>query len=415
MTAGVGPATLPPGDRSMISVEEALEAVLALVEPVGSEAVPLREAGGRVLAEPVVAPRDQPPFAASAMDGYAVRSADVYPGARLRVLGEAAAGRPWGGTVGPGTAARIFTGAPMPTGADRVVIQEDVTAEGDAITLGRALDPGPHVRPAGGDFAAGARIEPSALLTPERIALAAAMGCAAPLVARRPAVALMATGDELVPPGGTPGEGQVIASNAYGLAAMVEAAGGEARLLPIARDDRTSLELGFALAEGADLVVTIGGASVGDHDLVAPVARALGMAPAFHRVAMRPGKPLMAGRLGGAAVLGLPGNPVSAMVCGRVFLVPMIRRMLGLDPTARTVRLPLAAPLGPNGPRRHYMRARRRADGVAAAERQDSSLLSVLAGADLLIVRPPHDGPRGPGDLVACLPLGEFDSGGERS
>ncbi len=400
----------------MISVEEALGAVLALVAPVGAESVPLREAGGRVLAEPVVAARAQPPFAASAMDGYAARSADVAPGTRLRVLGEAAAGRPWGGTVEPGTAIRILTGAPIPAGADRVVIQEDVERTGDAVTLRAGLDAGPHIRPAGGDFAAGARIEAPVLLTPERIALAAAMGCAAPRVARRPVVALMATGDELAPPGEPLGDGQVVASNAYGLAAMAEAAGAEARLLPIARDDRASLEAGFALAEGAELIVTIGGASVGDHDLVAPVARALGLAPSFHRVAMRPGKPLMAGRLGASVLLGLPGNPVSALVCGRVFMVPMIRRMLGLDPRARILALPLAAPLGPNGPRVHYMRARRVQGGVAAFERQDSALLSVLAAADLLIVRPSRDGARAVGEVVACLPLGApFDTDGERS
>ena len=231
------------------------------------------------------------------------------------------------------------------------------------------------------------------------------MGCAAPRVARRPVVALMATGDELAPPGEALGEGQVVASNAYGLAAMVEAEGAEARLLPIARDDHASLEHGFAMAEGADVIVTIGGASVGDHDLVAPVARALGMALGFHRVAMRPGKPLMAGRLGASAVLGLPGNPVSALVCGRVFLVPMIRRMLGLDPRERTVDRPLLAGLGPGGPRRHYMRARLEAGGVRAFERQDSSLLSVLASADALIVRPPHDGAREAGEAVACLSL----------
>ena len=389
----------------MIAVEEAIEAVLALVSPLGSEAVPLRGAGGRVLAEAVVAMRDQPPFAASAMDGYALRAADAAAGAALHVLGEAAAGRPWRGAVGPGAAVRIFTGAAIPHGADRVVIQEDVERDGDGIVLGRDLDPGPHVRPAGGDFAAGARIEAPVRLTPERIALAAAMGCAAPVVSRRPVVALMATGDELTGPGEPPGEGQVVASNAYGLAAMVEAEGGEARLLPIARDDRTSLEQGFALADGADLIVTIGGASVGDHDLVAPVAQALGMALGFHRVSMRPGKPLMAGRLGGSAVLGLPGNPVSALVCGWVFMVPMIRRMLGLDPAERLIDLPLAAPLAPNGARRHYMRGRRTAGGVAAFDRQDSSLLSVLASADVLVVRPPHDRARVVGEPVPCLSL----------
>ena len=400
----------------MISVEEALASVLSLVRTVEAEAVPLRAAAGRVLAEPVVAARDQPPFAASAMDGYAARSADAAPGAALRVVGEAAAGRPFEGRVGPGEAVRIFTGAPVPEGADRIVIQEDVERRGDRAVVGEGLDPGPHIRPAGGDFAAGARIEAPALLTPERIALAAAMGCAAPRVARRPVVALMATGDELVPPGEPPGPGQVVASNAYGLAAMAEAAGAEARLLPIARDDRASLEMGFALARGSDLLVTIGGASVGDHDLVAPVARDLGVALSFHRVAMRPGKPLMAGRLAAMALLGLPGNPVSALVCGRVFMVPAIRRMLGLDPRERTLSLPLAEPLEPNGPRRHYMRARRLDGGVAAAARQDSSLLSVLASADLLILRAPRDPARPAGHRVECLPLrGGFDSEGERS
>ena len=344
-----------------------------------------------------------------------MRGSDAAPGAVLRVIGEAAAGRPFGGRVEPGTAVRIFTGAPLPGGADRVVIQEDVDRAGDRATLRAPLDPGPHVRPRGRDFAAGARIEAGVRLTPERIALAAAMGCAEPRATRRPVVALMATGDELVTPGAALGPGRVVASNAYGLAAMVEAEGAEARLLPIARDDPASLEMGFRLAEGADVLVTIGGASVGDHDLVAPVARGLGMELGFHRVAMRPGKPLMAGRLGAMAVLGLPGNPVSALVCARVLLVPMIRRMLGLDPAPATVMLPLAEPLGANGPRRHYMRARRSPGGVAALERQDSSLLSVLAAADLLLIRPPHDGPRGAGETVECLPLASFDSRGERS
>lgn len=400
----------------MISVEEALEAVLSLAAPLGAEAVPLRRAGGRVLAEPVVAGHDQPPFAASAMDGYAVRPEDARPGAALRLVGEAAAGRPFAGRVEPGTAVRILTGAPVPEGAGRVVIQEEARREGGRVTLAGALGEGANIRPAGGDFRAGARIEAPAWMTPERVALAAAMGCAEPAVARRPAVALLATGDELVPPGEPLGEGQIVASNAYGLAAMVEAEGGEARLLPIARDDRASLEAAFALAQGADLLVTIGGASVGDHDLVAPVAASLGVEMAFHKVAMRPGKPLMAGRLGRLALLGVPGNPVSAMVCGRVFMVPMIRRMLGLDPTARTLALPLAEPLGPNGPRRHYMRARRVGGGVAASERQDSALLSVLALSDLLLVRPPHDPGRGAGERVECLPLGRwFDTERERS
>ena len=394
----------------MISVEEALEAVLDLVEPVEAERVPIRAAAGRVLAEAVVAAHDQPPFAASAMDGYAVRASDARPGASLMVVGEAAAGRPFAGAVQPGTAVRILTGASVPGGADRIVIQEDVLREEDRIVLGGDLDDGPYIRPAGGDFAAGARIEPGLRLSPERVALAAAMGCAAPRVRRRPVVAVMATGDELVPPGEALRPGAVVASNAYGIAALAEAQGAEARLLPIAGDDRASLAAGFALAEGADILVTIGGASVGDHDLVAPVARDLGMDPAFHRVAMRPGKPLLAGRLGPTAVLGVPGNPVSALVCARVFLAPMIRRMLGLPTAQDALSLPLVAPLDRNGPRRHYMRARRRNGGVEAMARQDSSLLSVLASADVLVVRPPGDRARDVGETVPCLPLAGFDS-----
>ena len=388
----------------LIPVAEALERALALVAPLGAEDVPLRGAGGRVLARPVVARHPQPPFDASVMDGYAVRAEEARPGATFRVVGEAAAGGGPAPAVGPGQAVRILTGAPMPEGASRVVIQEDVAREGDAITLSDALDPGPYVRPAGGDFAPGDALPPG-VLTPGRVALAAAMGAAVLPCARRPAVAILATGDELVPPGEPLGPGRIHASNGYGLAAMVEAAGGEARLLPIARDDERSLREVIGLAEGADVVVTMGGASVGDRDLVGPVLEAMGMRRSFWRVAMRPGKPLMAGRLGGAAVLGLPGNPVSSLVCGRVFLVPMLRRMLGLDPAEAPLPMRLASPLGANGPRAHYMRAAREGGAVRVAERQDSALLSVLAASDALVVRPPGDPARREGDFVDVLPL----------
>lgn len=388
----------------LISVDEARRRLLALVAPLEAEDVPLRAAGGRALAEPVLAKAAQPPFDASIMDGYALRGAEARPGARFRVIGEAAAGGAPAGAVGPGEAVRIFTGAPLPEGADRVVIQEDVARVGNTITLAGGLDPGPFVRPAGADFAAGDAM-PAGLLTPARIALAAAMGAATLRCARRPVVAVIATGDELVPPGEPPGPAQIHASNGYGLAAMVEAAGAEARLLPIARDREGSLRMVIGLAEGADAVVLMGGASVGDHDLVGPVLAAMGMERAFWRVAMRPGKPLMAGRLGGAAVLGLPGNPVSSLVCGRVFLVPMLRRMLGLEPEEAPLRLPLLAPIPANGPRTHYMRAAREDGGVRVAERQDSALLTVLASADALVIRPPGDGARGAGDRVPVLPL----------
>lgn len=398
-----------PG-RVMISVAAALEACLALTRVLPGEEVALAQAGGRVLARPVVARRDQPPFAASAMDGYAVRAAEVAPGAAFDVVGTAPAGRAWPGAVGPGQAVRIFTGAPMPRGSDRVVIQEDVVRDGDRIVLGDDLDAGPYVRDAGADFRAGARIDAPRRLSPADIALAAAMNVPRLTVTRRPEVALIATGDELVSPGGTPRDDQIVASNIYGLAALIAAEGGRARVLPIARDTPETLAQVLRLAAGVDLVVTIGGASVGDHDLVAQVAAEAGLERAFYKVAMRPGKPLIAGRLGGAAMLGLPGNPVSALVCGHVFLVPMIRACLGLPggPRAR-LRARLAADLGTNGPREHYMRARLSPGpdlpAITAFDRQDSALLTVLAGADALLVRAPKDGPRRAGEIVEYLPI----------
>jgi molybdopterin molybdotransferase len=334
----------------------------------------------------------------------------VAPGATLRVIGEAPAGRMWHGRVGPGEAVRIFTGAPVPEGADRIVIQEDVTREGDRITLGGDIGEGPHIRAAGVDFRAGHRIEAPLRLTPAAIALAAAMNHPALPVTRRPEVALIATGDELVQPGETPRPDQIIASNTYGLKALIEAEGGHARLLPIARDTPESLEQVLGLARGADLIVTIGGASVGDHDLVAQVAEAMGLERSFYKIAMRPGKPLMAGRMGQAALLGLPGNPVSSMVCGHLFLVPMLHAYLGL-PAGERRRIParLAVDLPRNGPREHYMRARLiPGDGlpeVTPLDTQDSSLLTRLAEADALLVRPPDDGPLKAGASVEVLPL----------
>jgi molybdopterin molybdotransferase len=390
----------------MISVAEALERLFALVEPLEAERVPLREAAGRVLAADAVASRDQPPFPASAMDGYAVRAEEVTPGARFRVIGEAPAGRRFAGRVGPGDAVRIFTGAPMPHGADRVVIQEDTTREGEAVIVTGAPGPGPHVRPAGADFRAGDRLAAPRRLSAADVALIAAMNLPEVQVARRPGVAILSTGDELVMPGEDPGEDQIVASNAFGLKALLEAEGAEARLLPVARDTQESLRAGFELAADADLILTVGGASVGDHDLVAPVAQALGMDTAFYKVAMRPGKPLMAGRLGAAAMIGLPGNPVSAIVCGTVFVAPVIRKMLGLGaaPAPRR-RAALARGVARNGPREHYMRARLTPHGLDPFDSQDSALLSLLAEADALLVRPPDDGPREAGEPVDYIPL----------
>ena len=390
----------------MISVEEALSQLFSLVAPLPCESIPLQDAAGRILAEPATARRDQPPFPASAMDGYAVRSDDASSGARLDVIGEAAAGHGFTGNVQIGQAVRIFTGAPVPQGADRVVIQEDVTREGDTITLGDNLDEGPHIRRKGIDFATGDTIDAPRLLTPSDIALLAAMNIPQVMVTRKPVVALISTGDELVMPGDDPGPDQIIASNTFGLKAMLEQLGASARLLPIARDNTASLETAFDLAEGADLVVTIGGASVGDHDLVGDVAASLGMERSFYKVKMRPGKPLMAGRMGRAAMVGLPGNPVSAMVCGHVFLAPMIRVMLGLGAAPAPRRMArLAQDIPANGPREHYMRATLTDDGLTPAERQDSSLLSVLARANALMIRPPDDPARAKGDSIDYLPI----------
>ena len=391
----------------MISVSEARAHLLELVSPLGTELVPLAEAAGRVLADDVAARRDQPPFAASAMDGYAVKSAEVELHAMFKVIGEAAAGHGFDGTVGAGQAVRIFTGAPIPDGADFVVIQEDVTAKGTLITITDAPGDNPNVRPRGGDFKNGQTISAPRLLTPSDIALLAAMNIAEVPVARKPDIALISTGDELVMPGSTPGPDQIIASNTFGLKAMLEGLGAQVRILPIARDTHSSLRTAFSLAEGADLIVTIGGASVGDHDLVGEVAADLGMERSFYKVAMRPGKPLMAGRLGTCAMAGLPGNPVSAMVCGHIFLAPMVRAMLGLPPLQEVIlSAPLAAPLGQNGPREHYMRATLTEDGqIRAFERQDSALLTVLAEADALLIRPPHDPPREIGETMSYLRL----------
>lgn len=388
----------------MISVAQALDTLFALVPPHQVEFVPLIHAHNRVLAGPVSAARDQPPFAASAMDGYAV--VEARPNVPLTVIGESAAGAGFGGSVEAGQAVRIFTGAPIPCGATRVILQEDVTRDGDRITPGDKLDTGDNIRPAGNDFRAGSGLPYPRVLASADIALLAAMNVAKVPVARRPRVALIATGNELVMPGERPGPDQIVASNTFGLHALLRDLGAEPRLLPIARDTTASLTTVLGMIDDADLIVTVGGASVGDHDLVAPVAATLGMQRAFHRVAMRPGKPLMSGRLGDAVMIGLPGNPVSAMVCGHVFVGPVVRAMLGLPPQAVPRRQGvLAHDLAANGPREHYMRAKHTPDGLTVFERQDSSLLHVLSAADALVVRPVRDGARAAGETVDYIPL----------
>jgi len=395
----------------LLSVDDALARLLAGVDGLPAENVPLTEAHGRVLAAPLVARLTQPPFDASAMDGYAVRAADAGSvGARLKVIGESAAGRGFGGRIEVGEALRIFTGAPLPAGADAVVIQEDTRREGDAVIISQASFAGENVRPMGNDIRAGAALFPAGRRLGARdLMLVASSGHGAVSVARRPTVAILATGDELVPPGETPGPDQIVSSIPVGLAGMVAAAGGEPRLMGIARDSLADLDAKIAAAGEADILVTIGGASVGDHDLVQKALTARGLSLAFWRIAMRPGKPLMYGRLGGQRVLGLPGNPVSAALCAQIFLLPLIRALQGGRAVRPTTVGVLAEPLEANGPRQHYMRARIVEAGppprVAALPRQDSSLVGVLAEADCLIVVPPGAPAQAAGTQVTVLQL----------
>ncbi|SET05413.1 molybdopterin molybdotransferase MoeA [Oceanicella actignis] len=396
----------------MITVEDALSRVLALAAPLPRiEEVPLTEAAGRVLARPLRARRTQPPFAASAMDGYALRGDELRPGARFRVIGAARAGQRFDGRVGPGEAVRIFTGAPMPEGADRVLIQEDAATEDDGafIRVRENPDAARHVRPAGADFAEGDVFAPRRLSARD-VALLAAMNVERAPVRARPRVALIPTGDELVEPGQTPGPDQIVSSNGYGLHAMLREAGADPFLTPIARDDPASLRAALEAAAEADMIVTLGGASVGEHDLVRAALLAAGAELSFHKIAMRPGKPLMAGRLGRATALGLPGNPVSAMVCGALFAVPAARALAG-DPAPAPRRLTarLAHPLPANGPRAHYARARLidGPDGPALEifANQDSAVLSLLAAADCLAEIPANAPAMETGTNLKYIPL----------
>ncbi len=398
----------------MLSVDEALSRILDRVTVLGqTETVSLDLAAGRVLAQSLCAKLTQPPFDASAMDGYAVRRSCVsnLP-ATLKVVGEAAAGHGFTGSVEAGQAVRIFTGAPVPSGADAIVIQENTKRDGDTLTVCEGLPDGAHVRPAGGDFRDGQElIAAGTRLGARSVLLAAAMGHGEVQVIRRPKVAILSTGDELVAPGEMPGPDQIVASNAYGIAAMVEAFGAEPLILGIAKDTAESLEAKIAQAGGADILVTIGGASVGDHDLVSSTLQAKGMALDFWKIAMRPGKPLLFGRLDGLRVIGVPGNPVSSMICARVFVVPLVLAMLGAKGETSQIRQAvLGSPLEKNGPRHHFMRGRFEVDDdgrdvVVGAENQDSSLIGVLARANCLIVREAHATAAEAGELVRVLSL----------
>lgn len=399
---------------SALSVEDAQARILSHVTPTEPEHVELAKANNRVLASDLKATLTQPPFDASAMDGYAVRCTDVAKlPATLKVIGESAAGHAFDGRVGAKQAVRIFTGAPVPDGSDAIVIQENTTRDGVAVTvLEGTPDPG-HIRHRALDFSEGdIRLLKGSRLSARTLTLAAAMGHGKVPVYRKPRVAIIATGDELVLPGTPPDAAQIVCSNPFGLAAMVEAAGGEGRFIGIAKDNEAGLRAAIRSADDADVIVTIGGASVGDHDLVAPVLKSEGMVLDFWKIAMRPGKPLLFGRMGGKRVLGLPGNPTSSLICARVFLIPLVLKLLGETKPAsmseQTARLTMSLPA--NGPRAHYMRgvvqaSRTNELTVTALPNQDSSMLTPLAEANCLIARPPFAQKSDAGDHAVILKL----------
>jgi molybdopterin molybdotransferase len=397
----------------MIAVEEALRRLLDPLRPVGTEQVAVTAALGRVLAEDLAARRTQPPFDASAMDGYAVRAADVarVP-ATLRIVGAVPAGQSFAGHIGPGEAVRIFTGAPVPEGADAIVIQEDTERTGDTVLVKEAGIVGRHIRPAGLDFREGAiGLRAGTRLNARDVGLAAAMNRPFLSLRRRPRIAILPTGDEIVMPGDPIGPSQIVSSNGIALAAFVSAIGGEPILLDIAPDDADAMRSIAGGARGADMLLTTGGASVGEHDLVKDALGADGLVLDFWKIAMRPGKPLMVGDWRGTPMIGLPGNPVSALVCAHLFVKPAVERLLGqraAGTAGKTARLARALPA--NDRRQDYLRARLASgpDGELEAtpfDKQDSSMLSLLAQADCLLVRPPFAPAAAKGDRVSMIPL----------
>lgn len=399
----------------MIPVLEARERLLAALEPTSSERVTLAQASGRVLASPVVAARTQPPADFSAMDGYALRASDcAEPGTRLEIVGESRAGKGFSGAVRAGEAVRIFTGAPVPDGADSVLIQEDAKIEGARLLVGDQPKKGANVRPAGRDFRQGETVLEAGLrLQPRHIALTAAADQALVSVHKRPLVALIATGDELTPPGVARGPDAIVDALTPALSAFIRRHGAELLPLGIIRDDAGALKDAAEQATAADLILTIGGASVGDYDLVRSSLEDTGFHLDFWKIAMRPGKPLIFGHYRGIPLIGLPGNPVSALVCALLFLGPALDRLSGAAP-----RLPLrlcgelASPLPANGAREAYLRARMVEGGdqrlrFEPSGDNDSSVLSSFAAADCLIIRPPHAPASPAGTAIEAIQLGD--------
>ena len=402
----------------MISVEEALSRLLAPLEPLPYEQISLAEGLGRVLAEDVAARRTQPPFAVSAMDGYAVRAEDVerVP-VELRIVAEVPAGAGFGGHVALGEAARIFTGAPLPAGTDTIIIQEDTQRDGDRVRVLKGAPRGRYVRREGLDFAEGdVLLRAKRRLTARDIGLLAGMNRPWLLVHRRPRIGILSTGDEIVMPGDPIGPHQIVSSNSLALAAFVTACGGTPVSVGNAPDDPAALRRIAAATRGVDLLVTTGGASVGEHDLVREALAADGLELDFWQIAMRPGKPLMVGSYHGTPMIGLPGNPVSTLVCALLFLRPALDRLSGNDePLGGTPTARLGVPLRKNDRRQDYLRSRlaHAVDGeleVFPFELQDSSMMRLLSAADCLVVRPPH----APAvDAGARVPIVQFPGGAQ--
>ncbi|WP_284947434.1 molybdopterin molybdotransferase MoeA [Acidisoma cladoniae] len=396
----------------MISVTEARSRILSGLSPTPPEIIPLAEGAGRVSAAAVIARHSNPSADVSAMDGYAVHSADAQVGQTLRLIGAAPAGHPFGGRVGPGEAVRLFTGSVVPEGADTILIQENATLADGGVTVTDYPPPQRHIRPLGQDFRAQETlIAAGRRLNPRLVGLAAAGGHAWLTVHRRPRIVILTTGDEIVLPGEPMGPGGVVSSNGPALAALIRVAGGDPILLPSAPDRLEAIAEAADAARGADMLITTGGASVGDHDLVQSALAGRGMVLDFWRIAMRPGKPLMHGNLGDVPMLGLPGNPVSAIVCAILFLLPAIARLSGLPgdpPFAEAVRL--GAPLPANDIREDYVRASllTRDEGGWIAHpypKQDSGMISRMADADALLIRPPFAPAGAVGDIVPAIRL----------
>ena len=391
----------------MISFEQALSKLLSLAEYLDVEEVKLEDAYCRVLAVDATSSRDQPPFDTSAMDGYAVKKIDKLPNKNLSVIGKVTAGNSFGRTINKGEAVRIFTGAPMPKGSNSVLIQEDTIPQDSGISIREKFEKKDFVRKKGCDYKAGEiLVQKGKILRSFDIALLASMNFPIPKVTRQPRISIISTGDELVFPGTEPGPNQIVASNTFGLKALLEKWGATCHILPIARDNKLSLEKALDIAVPADLVITIGGASVGDHDYVSEVFRNIEVEYSFYKVAMRPGKPILAGKNKNTIFVGLPGNPVSALVCAHLFLKPLIGKMLGTRELINVEKKAyLQNDLPENGKRKHFMRALLKDGHLEVCKNQDSSLLSVLQKANSLAIREPNEPPAKKGDLISYLEL----------